>query len=150
MRRLYGASALHLLGVVASLAFAVYAGQRLLSSDGPGVGTWWVAGILFHDIALVGLYTLIDRLFRRFPWRNYVRVPAALSGLLLLMWSPLILRLADRYESTSGRDIDPYLGNWVKVTVALFAGSLLTYVVSRVRLSSAAANAAPQTTAPPG
>ena len=30
------------------------------------------------------------------PWGNYLRVPAGLSALLLLVWFPLILRLRTR------------------------------------------------------
>ncbi len=34
---------------------------------------------------------------------HYLRVPAALSGLLFLVWFPLILRLRTRYQASSPR-----------------------------------------------
>jgi hypothetical protein len=142
VRRTYGASPFHLLGVVASLAVTAYALPKLLKVDGPGVALWWGAGILLHDIALVGAYSLMDRSIRRFPWRNWVRVPAAFSGLLLLIWAPLILRLPERYAPTTGRSLEGYLWNWIGVTVALFVGSALLYSLSRARARRASPPAA--------
>lgn len=149
IRRFYGASALHLVGVSASLGLAFYAGRRLLATDPAGVGIWWLAGILLHDLALVGVYTAVDRPFRRFAWRNYLRVPAALSALLFLMWSPLILRLSDRFESASGRPIDPFLGNWIKVTLALFGASAVIWLGGQWR-ASWLGSAVARTSDPPG
>ncbi|MFX5464793.1 hypothetical protein ABTD44_20685, partial [Acinetobacter baumannii] len=64
--------------------------------------TWFVALILAHDLVLVPLYSLIPRLLARTPARGpgparyhrarlHLRIPALLSALLLLVWSPLIL-----------------------------------------------------------
>jgi len=54
------------------------------------------------------------------PWINYLRVPAALSGLLLLLWFPLILRLRTRYQASTTLSPAPFLWHWLAVTGALF------------------------------
>jgi hypothetical protein len=54
------------------------------------------------------------------PWINYLRVPAALSGLLLLIWFPLIFRLPTRFPVTTTLPLDPFLWHWLAVTGALF------------------------------
>ncbi|WP_372503881.1 hypothetical protein [Streptomyces neyagawaensis] len=60
----------------------------------------------------------------------YVRVPAALSGLLLLVWFPLISgRVADRYASATGMSASGFLGRWLLITALLFGGSALLLVL---------------------
>ena len=54
------------------------------------------------------------------PWINYLRVPAGLSGLLLLIWFPLILRLRTQYHASTTLSPDPFLWHWLAVTGALF------------------------------
>jgi hypothetical protein len=61
------------------------------------------------------------------PWINSLRVPVVLSGILLLIWFPLILRLPARFPATTALSLDPYLWHWLAVTGALFllsAGAL--------------------------
>ena len=65
------------------------------------------------------------------PWINYVRVPAALSGLLLLVWFPLILRLTASYHASTTLSPEPYLWHWLAVTGVLF---LLSAVAFAARL----------------
>ena len=65
------------------------------------------------------------------PWINYVRVPAALSGLLLLVWFPLILRLRSPYHASTTLSADPYVWHWLAVTGTLF---LLSAVAFALRL----------------
>ena len=67
------------------------------------------------------------------PWINYLRVPAALSGLLLLVWFPLILRLRSPYHASATLSADPYLWHWLAVTGTLF---LLSAVAFALRLRS--------------
>jgi hypothetical protein len=74
------------------------------------------------------------------PWINYVRVPAALSGLLLLVWFPLILRLQSPYHASTTLSADPYLWHWLAVTGTLF---LLSAVAFAVRLRRQSRTAAP-------
>jgi hypothetical protein len=145
MRRLlrwYGAGPLHLLSLVACFALAGYAAAQLVPSRPLGVAVWFLGAVIGHDLLLVPLYSLADRsavaVFRhRDPglptvaWINYVRVPAALSGLLLLLWFPLILRLTTAYHASTTLSPNPYLWHWLAVTGALF---LLSAVAFAVRL----------------
>lgn len=107
LRRWYGEGPLHLLLMVSSLALAGYAGVRLLDGDTLLILVWFVGAALVHDLVLVPLYSAADRALRvpfsRSPGLvNFVRVPLLLSGLLLLMWFPLITRHAERYERRAG------------------------------------------------
>ncbi|MER7463187.1 hypothetical protein [Streptomyces sp. NPDC097981] len=141
-RRSYGASPLHLLLVLASFALAAYAGVRLLKGDSVGVALWFVGAALLHDLVLLPLYSVTDRavqlLFRGRagagersprPSVNHVRVPAFVSGLLLLVWWPLILRRVGHYTAATGLPADVFLGRWLLITAALFAGSAATLLI---------------------
>ncbi|MER8032582.1 hypothetical protein ABTZ78_26870 [Streptomyces bauhiniae] len=126
-------SPLQLLLLVCSFALVAYAGVRLLSADWLGVVLWFVGAALLHDLVLVPLYSVLDRALRAGTaarWTLYVRVPAVLSGLALLVWAPLILGLsADRYRSATGLDPDVYLSRWLLITAVLFGGSALLLVL---------------------
>ncbi|WP_251065708.1 hypothetical protein [Streptomyces sp. ISL-44] len=141
-RRRYGASPLHLLLVLASFALAAYAGLRLIKGDTAGVVLWFVGAALLHDLVLLPLYSVTDRaaqfLFRvragtgegpPRPSVNYVRVPLFVSGLLLLVWWPLILRRVGHYTAATGLPADVFLGRWLLITAALFAASAATFLV---------------------
>ncbi len=148
LRRRYGAGPLHLVLLAASFALAGYAGVRLLAGDWLGVTLWFVGAALIHDLVLVPLYAAVDLALRRGLGRrrpasvNYVRVPAFLSGLLLLMWFPLIAR-PRRYEPASGLSPDVFLGNWLLTTAALFLLSALWWAVRTLRLRRRATKARP-------
>jgi len=140
--RWYGASPLHLLTMLGSFALAGYATAELLPGDVAGILVWLVGAVIGHDLILMPLYTLADRsamaVFRHrpprlpaVPWINYLRVPAALSGMLLLIWFPLILRLPAHFTATTTLSLDPYLWHWLFVTGALF---LLSAAALAVRL----------------
>jgi hypothetical protein len=146
MRRLllrwYGAGSLHLLALLACFGLAGYAAARFVSSRPLAVAVWFVGAAAGHDLLLVPLYSLADRsalaaLRHRAPhrpaapWINYVRVPAALSGLLLLVWFPLILRLQSPYHASTTLSADPYAWHWLAVTGTLF---LLSAVAFALRL----------------
>ncbi|MFB7909822.1 hypothetical protein ACFC1T_25640 [Kitasatospora sp. NPDC056076] len=147
-RRRYGASPLHLLLVLCSFALTVYAGLRLLRGDPLRVAIWFVAAALLHDLVLLPLYSLTDRATQALLARrsaqsrtdhlhgvNYVRVPAYLSLLLLVVWYPLILRRVPGYRPATTLDPDRFLGNWLLLTAAFFAASaaVLTAVMWRGR-----------------
>jgi hypothetical protein len=145
--RWYGASPLHLLTLLASFALAGYAAAQLLSHNAIGILVWLAGAVIGHDLLLMPLYTLADRsvtpVFRHrsprlpaVPWINYLRVPTALSGLLLLIWFPLIFRLPVRFPATTTLPLDPYLWHWLAVTGALF---LLSAAAFAVRLRTARA-----------
>jgi hypothetical protein len=131
LMRWYGANPLHLLAMLASFALAGYATIQLLPLDVFGIAVWFVAAVIGHDLLLMPLYTIADRsataVFRRIPpklpavqWINYLRVPAVLSGLLLLIWFPLIFRLPTGFQASTTLSLNPFLWHWLAVTGALF------------------------------
>lgn len=139
----YGAGPLHLCALVGSLALAGYAAALLFPRNPVGVGAWLVGAVVGHDLILLPLYALADRSVarvlrhRRHPlpfgaYLNHLRIPAALSALSLLVFAPLILRLAPTFQRITDRSIDPYLAHWLLITAVLFAGSALVLVV-RIR-----------------
>ncbi len=122
-----------LLLLACSFALAAYAGVRLLADDWFGVALWIVGAAVLHDLVLLPLYAAADRVLvrgldaaGRRAWTMYVRVPAALSGLLLLVWFPLIGGMVDRrYRSATGLSPDGFLARWLLITAVLFGGSAL-------------------------
>ncbi|MFJ5833308.1 hypothetical protein [Streptomyces sp. NPDC093089] len=155
LRRRYGASPLHLLLVLASFALAAYAGVRLLEGDTLGVALWFVGAALLHDLVLLPLYAVTDRavqhLFPEIPGQdlprpgvNHVRVPLFVSGLLLLVWWPLILGRVDHYTAYTGLPADGFLERWLLITAALFVASAAILVVRRWRESALRGRAAPR------
>ncbi|TQJ46732.1 hypothetical protein FBY34_6143 [Streptomyces sp. SLBN-115] len=126
-------SPFQILLLACSFALAAYAGVRLLADDWFGVALWWVGAALLHDLVLLPLYAVADRAVvqglgasghRRLTM--YVRVPAALSALLLLVWFPLISGTVEaRYRSATGRSADGFLAHWLLITAVLFGGSAL-------------------------
>ncbi len=132
LRRVLG-SPLQLLLLLCSFALAAYAGVRLLDGDRLGVALWFVGAALLHDLVLLPLYAAADRaVVRGFgaagrrAWVPYVRVPAAFSGLLLLVWFPLIGGRVDRrYRLGTGLSADVFLARWLLISAVLFGGSAL-------------------------
>jgi hypothetical protein len=140
--RWYGAGPLHLLTMLGCFALAGYAAAELLPNNAIGIPVWFVGAVIGHDLILMPMYTVADRSamavlrHRRpqlpaVPWINYLRIPAALSGMLLLIWFPLIFRLPGRFTATTTLSLDPYLWHWLAVTGALF---LLSATALAVRL----------------
>src|SRR5690348_714375 len=139
LRRWYGAPLWHLLALVASFALAGYAVYAVAAAgQWRGFALWFGAAVVVHDLLLFPVYSGADRVLRQFlrrragrgrsprptgpgvgqasaapaapPMLNYLRVPAAFSLLLLLVWFPLILGLSsDRYRRASGLSASPYL-----------------------------------------
>src|SRR5580693_7423704 len=103
---------------------------------------WFAGAVIGHDLILMPLYALADKsvtaVFRHrppklptVPWINYLRVPVVLSGLLLLIWFPLIFKIPSHFPRTTDLSLNPYLGHWLTVTGALF---LLSATALAVRL----------------
>lgn len=132
-RRFPVGSPLRLLLFACSFALTAYAGVRLLADDWLRVGLWIVGAALLHDLVLLPLYAAADRAAvhaleaaGRREWAMYLRAPAALSGLLLLVWFPLISGMVSRrYRLATGLPSDGFLSRWLLITAALFGGSAL-------------------------
>jgi hypothetical protein len=137
MRRLYGASPLHLLAHLALLPLCAWALVEVFSVSSSkaavGVATWLVAAVVVHDFLLLPLYSAGDRAARAVlpgPAVNYVRVPAGFSLLMLgVFWGTIAGRGAGAYHAVSGRSFEGYATRWLLVTAALFAASALVYLI---------------------
>ncbi len=136
--RLRRAEPLGLLAAAASLALTAYALSKLLDGPAPlNVLAWLLGAVLLHDLLAYPLYTALDRLAlgsersqRLAAARNYLRVPAALSLLALLVYAPNILDLSGgRYERATGLSADVYLSRWLLICGGLFAASGLLYAL---------------------
>ena len=141
-RSLYGTSPLHLLAVTASFAVAGVAVSKLVESPARwDLLLWFVGAVALHDLVLFPLYTLLDRLAAgRRPRAavNYVRVPAVVSGVLLLISAGMVFSASSRtYESATGLRPEPYLERWLAITAVLFVVSAVLYAV-RARRAPAA------------
>lgn len=155
-RRLYGANPLHLLAMIASFALAGYAAQSLIQSRPIAVGVWFVGAAIGHDVILLPLYAIADQGARLVlphrrrraagtvstpepangGWQNYVRVPAAISACLLLVYLPSIARLSDAFTPTTGLSSQGYFVRWLGITGVLFLLSALTFAVALRRARS--------------
>jgi hypothetical protein len=147
VRRLYGSGPLHLVAHLALIAFAAWAlAQMFQLNVAPqplNLVLWLALGAVVHDLLLLPAYALVDRAIRLLPAGaiNYVRVPLAVSALLLLVWFPVILnRQPGNYVNALGREPPDYLGRWVAVTAGLVLASALVYGVRRLTGSRAAAH----------
>jgi hypothetical protein len=151
-RRAYGASPLHLLALVASLALAGYAALEWFRVDVKSVLAWFLLTLIAHDLILVPLYTLLDRVAfgndrrrahaasARVRAGPFIKVPVLLSGLLGLVFAPEILSVANTdYRSLTGLSDGVYLGRWLAATAAMFTLSGLAYAVALRRARRASA-----------
>jgi hypothetical protein len=147
-RRLYGADPLHLLALLASFTVSAAAIVRWFDFSGPDtirVLVWFAGAIVAHDLVLLPFYSLLDRI--AFGRRDrggaapahpggiaYVRVPALLSGLLLLVFYPEIFRLgADTFHTASGQNQNIYLARWLLASGAMFAASAIAWASANAR-----------------
>ena len=156
----YGARPLHLLALLAAFALTGYALRAVVAAhQWRGFALWFVVAIIGHDLLLFPLYSLADLSVRRLlpgwavggapaspgaatdgrplvPVINYIRVPAGLALLLLLVWFPLILGLsAATYHRASGLGTDSYLWRWLAVTGVTFGLSAASYALALRRAS---------------
>ena len=146
IRRVYGAQPLHLLAAIASFAIvaAGVAGWFQAGSDPRGILLWVLGSGAAFEWILLPLAWILDRialgsragdgsLRPRVGPRNraYVRVPALLSALLLLVFAPLIFRAdTPTFEATTGITPPDYLARWLLATAAMFVISAFAYALS--------------------
>jgi hypothetical protein len=135
MRQLYGASPLHLLAHLALLPFCAWALLEVLGARAAAnVAVWLVACVILHDLVVLPLYSGVDRGVRRATGAaiNFVRVPAALSLLMLVVYFGVISgRGEGAFRAASGLEYEGYAARWLLVSAALFAASGLLYLVRR-------------------
>jgi hypothetical protein len=146
-RRGYGASPLHLLAHLLGLAIAAFALTRIFSDGDAKVLVLWYLGLaIAHDLVLVPAYAGGDRLLRAAlarlprpirsgpPVINHVRAPAMISGILLIIYLPLIShRNREWYFELSGHYLTHYLGTWLLISAVLFLASGLIYATRVIR-----------------
>jgi len=146
MRRLYGASPWHLLAVLAGLLLSAYVVSRL--ADNPSllrIAVWFVGAAIVWDLVAGPLIALVDRLLlplrsrpRRVSLLNHVRVPALLSGLLLVVWAPVIFQRSEQtFRLKAGLSQDPYFDRWLIITAVLAMSSAVVYAARLVRAGRA-------------
>jgi Na+/melibiose symporter-like transporter len=138
------AALLPLLVHAAAFAVAVYAiAQIVRGGSVVNFAAWFAGAAVLHDLVLLPLYSLLDRLARAHSRRptargvaviNHVRVPALISALLLLVYFPLILGLSDRnYFAATGHHPSGYARDWALITAVLLAVSALLYAIRVIR-----------------
>jgi hypothetical protein len=137
-RALYGASVGNLLVLLLSFVVTGLAvvGWFQRPRDVTTVIEWFAAAIVLHDLVAVPAYTLLDRIvfgsLRGAGRRRtivgavnatpYLRVPAILSGLLLVVFFPVIFGLGSQAELTaSGIAEKGYLAKWLIASGVMFA-----------------------------
>ncbi|MBJ7521049.1 MAG: hypothetical protein JHC84_15225 [Solirubrobacteraceae bacterium] len=147
IRKYYGASPLHLAGHLLAIAVAAFAFSKILDpvfAPFPlNLALWFVGGALIHDLVLLPAYSAVDGAARRVlpaDVLNHVRFPAAISGVTLLVYFPLILeRQPQNFERALGEAPPDYLARWLWFTLALFVASGVVLAVRRLTGSRAAA-----------
>jgi hypothetical protein len=108
--------------------------EMLGGRSAPRIAVWLIACVIVHDLILFPLYTGADRGLRTILGDavNYVRIPAALSLLtLVVFWGTIGERGERAYRATSGQSFDGHATRWLLMTAALFAGSGAIYLLRR-------------------
>lgn len=124
--------------VLAHLILLPIAGWALLTvldfRAAGNVVVWLVAAVILHDLVLLPAYSGLDGLARRAAGDavNFVRVPAGISLLLLLVfWSTIRGKGDGAYHHVSGLHYEGYAGRWLLVSAGLFAVSGALYLARR-------------------
>ncbi|MDQ3599967.1 MAG: hypothetical protein M3408_01665 [Actinomycetota bacterium] len=140
----YGAHPLHLLAVLGALALAGYAAVGAAGTSGAArMLVWFLAAILVSDLLLQPFAALADRgllatLRRVRGRRGLPRVPVLGSGLLLLVFFPVIVQQGEQtYVAATGLTMDPYLERWLLLSGAMFLISALGYALRLARARGA-------------
>ena len=124
--------------VLAHLILLPIAGWALLTlldfRAADNVVVWLVAAVILHDLILLPAYSTLDRLAQTLtPGSvNYVRVPAGLSLLMLLVfWSTIRGKGDGAFHYVSGLHYDGYAQRWLLVSAGMFAVSGALYLARR-------------------
>lgn len=155
-RKAYGASPLHLLAVLASLAIVGYGFFMIFQAPAPeSTLLFFGLAIIAHDMIAFPLYSGLNLIAGkslgkdevdaagsgRVAAKNYVRIPFVLSAFCFVIFFPLILGLSsERYELSTGLDADVFLGRWLGICAVLFTGSAILYAIRLRRSSRMAGN----------
>jgi hypothetical protein len=125
MRARYGASPIHLLAHLIALPIVGWALLTVLDfRAASNVVLWLIGAVILHDLILLPAYSTLDRLalLATRGAINYVRVPAGLSLLMLLVfWSTIRGKGSGNFHFASGLSYHGYFGRWLLVTAGLFA-----------------------------
>ena len=144
-RRLYGAGPLHLIAHLGLFFVAGWSIDQILGSHKiVNWLIWFLGAALLHDLVLLPAYSALDRGLRRVarPARtggprsdtrapnsaliNHLRVPAAVAGILLLVYFPVILGYSSHnYRADTGHALSGYTRNWLLICAGLFLASAL-------------------------
>jgi hypothetical protein len=138
MTRRYGASPVHFAVHALALALAGWAVLQLAGvRRADDVLAWFLGALLLHDLVVLPCYSLLDRAAARVtrgPAINHVRVPAALSALLLAVWSPTIFGWNDAtFARVAGFTREGVPAGWLWLTTGLFAVSGALWLIRRRR-----------------
>jgi uncharacterized membrane protein len=129
----YGASPIHLLAHLILLPLSGWALLTVLDfRAAANVVAWLIGAVILHDLVLLPAYSTLDRLARTAARGavNYVRVPAGLSLLMLLVfWGTIRGNGEGAYKRVSGLEYEGYFSRWLLVTAALFALSGALYLL---------------------
>jgi hypothetical protein len=133
MRARYGASPIHLLAHLALLPLIGWALLTVLDfRAASNVVLWLIGAVILHDLVLLPAYSTLDRLARTATRGaiNYVRVPAGLSLLMLLVfWGTIRGKGAGAFHRVSGLEYEGYFSRWLLVSAALFVLSGAIYLL---------------------
>ncbi len=144
LRKVYGSGPYHFVAVGVCFVVSGYAILRLADSAEPVLlAVWFVGALLAHDFLVYPAYTLLDRAAARgqgltdsdrASWINFVRVPVLLTGLVFLVWFPLILGLnAKTYRDASGLGTGRFLPRFLAFTAFVFLVSAALYCLRLLR-----------------
>lgn len=146
LRGFYGGSLLHLLATVMSFALvaAAFVGWARPGSDLRGVLTWVLGCLTGSELMLLPSAWLLDRIATgshastpSAPARGdiaYVFVPTVLSGLLLVVFAPLVFRFDEAtFSAATAMTASPYLARWLLSTAVLFGASALIHAFKTAR-----------------
>jgi hypothetical protein len=124
-----------LLAYLVVLPLCAWALLEMLSGrSAERIALWLVVAVVVHDLVVLPLYSAADRAAQALLGRsvNHVRIPAALSLLMLVVFWGTIAGAGERaYRATSGETFHGYAQRWLLVTAALFVGSGLVYLLRR-------------------